>query len=239
MSERAKAWAEKLSVIGWTLGATAVTLLMAAYFDYPWVVGIGFQLLFTAAVVGGILLYGKAKASKIGDRYDKKAGIVSCMMVALFLGPAVLNAAEVATWTPIAESEHSSLHLAYGAVCAANDGGNGSGAMFGFAAPAPTAPPTPSSAAPQNSVLVCIGLALGALGLTAGCIAVVISVVGATGGVGVLGALKIAAACLAALSAIIIAIAVCFTDGDDTLQRVGGHLDVKLTDASTLLPLTG
>ena len=68
MSERAEAWAEKLSVVGWILGATAVTLLMAAYFDYPWVVGIGFQVLLTAAVVGGVLLYGKAKASKSGDR---------------------------------------------------------------------------------------------------------------------------------------------------------------------------
>lgn len=61
-----------MGVIGWTLTATGVILFTAAYFDYPWVVGIGFQALFTAAVVGGILLYGKAKASKSGDRYDKR-----------------------------------------------------------------------------------------------------------------------------------------------------------------------
>lgn len=197
-----KKLAETLSVIGSTLLFTAIMLLMAAYFDFPWVAGIGIQVFITAAVVGGVLLYGKAKTRKSMDRRDKKAGIVSCTVVALFLGPAVLNAAEVTTWTrATTDSEPSSIHLTLSPVCAANDGEDGSGA-FGL------------GAAPQNPLLVCIGLAIGGLALAATCIAVTMAVVGATGGIGAIGVLKIMGACGGALGAILVAVAVCFTSGD-------------------------
>ena len=137
-AEKKMMLAEKLSVISWNVVLTGVVLMLAAHFDFPWIAAIGLQVICMAVVVGGILFYGKAKALKSANRHDKKAGIVSCMMVAFFLGPAVLNAAEVATWTrATADPEPtSSVLLAYGPVCAANDGGDGSGAMFGFAGPA-------------------------------------------------------------------------------------------------------
>ncbi len=71
-ADELSARAEKLGAIAWTLTLTGMVLLMAAYFDFPWMAGIGLQVLCMAVVVGGILLYGKVKARNSADRYDEK-----------------------------------------------------------------------------------------------------------------------------------------------------------------------
>lgn len=244
-AEKLSVRADKLFAIGWILLLTAVVLILSRQFGFPWIAGIGVQVLCLAAIVGGFLLYGKVKARKSAERYDKKAGIVSCMMVALFLGPAVLNAAEVSTWTrATADSEPSSVFLTYAPVCAANDGGTGSGAMSDFAG----LPAHSLGAAPQLSALLsCVEAALVGLALAALCLATILSVTaaaaaataGASAAIGLVGWLKIGGACLLGLAAIAGAIANCFTSGDATQsEEWGGRRDeVKPTDA--LLPLPG
>lgn len=207
---------ETLQVTSGVLILTGIVLLLAAYFDFPWVAGIGFQVLCMAVIVGGILIYDKAKTRK-------SAGIVSCTLVALVLGPAVLNAAETATWTRATPDPEpypwtdSFVSIAYGPVCAADDGGGTApGAPYATNELAGSAHGDGVAAA-QN-VLACIGLALVALGLTAGCIAVILALA-AAGPIGWIGALKIAAACLVAVGTILGAIAHCFFGAGNALAQ--------------------
>lgn len=94
-SKSGPGWPEKLGAIGLTLICTGVLTGLAVYFGYPFAAGIVVQVLATAAVFGGVFLYRRAKRT---NRNGKNAAVVSCLMVALFLSPAVLNAAEVTTW---------------------------------------------------------------------------------------------------------------------------------------------